>query len=687
MTLGSLLRHPTTAMLILAGFLVLLAGRLTWIQGLQAPRYRSDVDRIVEKHVRVVAPRGRIFDSRGLVLADNRAIVNLVVDARELERIENRIAARALRGEIATSDPRYAAFHFAERVDLRTALIRDLAEALGTSLGAKRNDARSRMQDLTERLSRTHADSKTGVVKPSNYVPIAKVLSPEDEAAVRGVLRRHGVSAAFLFEEEFDRTYPAGASVSCVVGFYGYKDLPVKGTREQRAADAPGKSGTGGIEGSLDDRLRGIPGSSSRLRAPNVPGGLMDMGLDVSPVAGADVHLTIDGTLSAILRDEAEASFAQYPCDAVGAVLMEVETGRILAMASVPAFDPNARQGSRNFPLTNVTVGHSFEPGSSVKPFTVAAALEAGVIEPDDAFNVNYPSGFPVLKRAKPIRDSHVFAGSLDVRGILQRSSNIGAVKIGHRLGASALAAAFERFGFDSRAGLPLPGEGKVALPSRKRPWDVANDLTSVSFGYQFYVTPVRLAAAYAIIANGGMRVEPRLIDEIRHPDGRTEDVKSAPSRRVLSEAVAARVREMLTAVVQEEHGTAYRKALELRKQGFEEMTMLAGKTGTAVLHSNPSRMNGTFAVFGPMPNPRLVSVFVVFNSGARFGGDQVAGPALRAIARAMRALGLTEPAERFVKLDVNGIPPVVSAASYRADGGTDSKDSNDEPRRERRLP
>jgi cell division protein FtsI (penicillin-binding protein 3) len=424
------------------------------------------------------------------------------------------------------------------------------------------------------------------------------------------------------------------------------------------------------------------------LRAPNVPGGWLDTDEDIPPIPGADVKLTIDGTLSAILHDEAMASYAMTPCDAVAAVMMDSETGRILAMASVPGFDPNAAPGAKNHALTNYPYGYSYEPGSSIKPFTVAAALESGSLSPSDEFDVNYPSGFPVPKRAKPIRDSHLHAGSLDVRGILQRSSNIGAVKIGQRAGSKAIAGAFEDFGFDQKTQLQMPGEGITQIPSRKKAWDIPNTLTSVSFGYQFFVTPVRLAAAYSILANGGMRVEPTLVSEIVHSDGRVEEPRTAPSRRVMSEATARRVREMLTSVVCEEGGTAFRKAQELKKQGFLEVATFAGKTGTAVIHKNPSRMNGTFAVFGPMPNPRIVVLFTVYNSGARFGGDQVAEPAMRALARSLRALGLAPPTERAINLDTPGTPSVVEIAPVDFEGErntTNLKTAANDPRRDPR--
>ena len=664
MSLGNLIRNPATATAILAGFLVFLAGKLVWVQWYKSARYSAEVDRIVEKHVRIVAPRGAILDREGRMLAGNRASVNLVADARELDKIENRLAVKAIRGRAKPDTQEYADRLFEERVDRRMRLVSDLSRALEGGAAAKPKNTTTRAADLTERLARLHKDKKTGEVEGATYVPIARELTPEDEEAARQALRAHGVSAAFAFEEEFDRVYAAGASVSSILGMFGAREQKGSTRKVVRAADDPDKVGNGGIEGAYEAKLRGLNGRSSVLRAPLAPGGFLDVDDDELPVPGVDVRLTIDATLCAILHEEAIAAFQQYPCRCIAAITMDAASGDVLAMASVPGFDPNAAAGAKNHALTNYPIGFSYEPGSSIKPFTVAAALEARVLDPQDRFDVNYPAGFPIPGRAKPIRDSHLIPGVLDVRAILQHSSNIGAVKIGQKAGARVVSMAFERFGFDQKTGIGLPGEGRVSLPSRKREWDVPNTLSSVSFGYQFYVTPLRLAAGYCMLANGGLRVEPRLVESLVLPDGSRQERKGPAPLRVLGADTASTLCEMLGSVVQEDGGTAFRRAEDLKKLGFSEVASFAGKTGTAVLHKDPSRMNGTFAVFGPMPEPKVVVVFVAFDSGARFGGDQCAGPAMRALARSLRAIGLAPPSARAVSLDLHGTPAVVDASS-----------------------
>ncbi|MFN0207230.1 MAG: peptidoglycan D,D-transpeptidase FtsI family protein [Planctomycetota bacterium] len=657
--------NPTLPFWVLGAFLAGLAGRLVYVQVYNEKKYSSEVELIVEKRLRLVAQRGIIYDMQGTVLAGARGIVHLVADARELKKTEDRRAMRKIQfrgtGEIPADILQERA---GEIVRMRGDLILDLAAALDQTVGSKGGiDARAR--DISERLGRMKK-SKNNKWEPAAYVPIARKLTIDEEANVRNVLRKHGVSSAFALEEDFERTYPAGAAAAPIVGFFGARE-------QQGAAKAepgPDRVGAGGIEQYYETRLRGTSGSSVVQRAPSVDGGFIDLDQDIPPLPGADIHLTIDAKLTSILHEEAQRAYNNTSCDAIAAVALDAYTGKVLAMASVPGFDPNAAPGVKNHALNNYAVGFSYEPGSAIKPFTVAAALESGVLKPADQYDVNYPSGFRIPKRAKPIQDSHVFHGILDITGILQRSSNIGAVKIGHKAGSAAIESAFTQYGFNEKTGVELPIEGKVSLPKRVRgaAWDVPNTLSSVSFGYQFYVNALRFAAGYATLVNGGMRVEPRLVDSIVYPDGHVERPRPPAPRRVMSEDTARIVREMLQTVVTEEHGTGHRIAVKLQKEGYHEVLSFAGKTGTSVIHKNPSNMNGTFAVFGPMPHPRIVIVFTAFNSNLRFAGDVSVEPSMRALARSLRALGLTDPGPRSVNLTNPGAPAIEQSGPVALD-------------------
>ncbi|MBI3819601.1 MAG: penicillin-binding protein 2 [Planctomycetes bacterium] len=685
---------------VLGLLLAVLAGKLIWVQFIKEKELSRDVDAILEKHLKLAPPRGRILDSQSVVLAGVRGTVNLVADGKELRKIEERRVAQKIPSKMQTPPPDVVEERRAEIIKMRGELIMDLARALDSTIGApvvlgKSAGDDARATDIATRLGRLHKSAK-GDYEPSTYVPIARKISPEEEDRVRAALRKHNVSAAFALEEDYERTYPAGAAVASIVGFYGAREQSAKSQqkaadaaaskpaeKKHSAADEPDRIGQGGVEQYYEEKLRGVAGSTVIQRAPTVDGGFLDLDRDIPVVPGADIQLTIDTKISSILQEEALAAFAQFPCDAVAGVVLDAFTGQVLAMAAVPGFDPNAAANIKNHPLNSFATGFSYEPGSSIKPFTVAAALEAGSISPDEKFDVNFPGGWQIPKRAKPIRDSHAYNGALDVAEILTRSSNIGAVKIGQKAGSEVIADAFERFGFHNKTGVELPVEGRIQLPrhARASEWDVANTLSSVSFGYQFYTTALRLAAGYSILANGGMRVEPRLVRSIRYPDGHVETPVAPAPRRVLSDSTCEIVREMLTNVITNEHGTGHAAAQTLIKGGYPEVEDFAGKTGTAVIHKDPSKMNGTFAVFGPMPQPRIVVVFVVFNSSARFGGTQCALPAMRALARTLRALGLIEQAPRALDLQTPGPPPVVPYAKFAAVAGKNGKNIYSEPR------
>lgn len=672
--------------------LVVLAGKLVWVQFVQEKELSKDVDRIIEKRLRIAAPRGRIIDASGVVLAGTRGTVHLVADGKELRKVEERNAARRVPFKGQTVPPEIVNSRREEMIRMRADFILDLAGALDATVGAA-GGVEARAKDIAARLGRFFTNDK-GETGPATYIPIAKKISTDEEDRVRAVLKHHGMSNAFGFEEDFERTYPAGASVASVVGFLGARvqnrentqktdganskdaksKVNDKDTKNSEAANnnnkkpaEPDRVGQGGIEQYHEEKLRGVAGFTVVQRAPTVDGGFMDLDRDIPPVPGCDIQLTIDAKLSSILQEEAENAFSLFSCDALAGVAIDAYTGRVLAMAAVPGFNPNPAPNTKNYPLNNFAIGYSYEPGSSIKPFTVAAALESGAITRSDEFDVNFPSGWPIPKRSKPIRDSHAYNGSLDVTGILARSSNIGAVKIGQKAGSLTIAEAFSNFGFNNKTGVESPVEGKVQLPNFTKPWDVPNTLSSVSFGYQFYATTLRLASAYGILVNGGMRIEPRLVDSIHYPDGHVEHPTQPAPARVLSEETCRTVREMLTSVITDEHGTGHAAAAMLVKEGFEEVYDFAGKTGTAVIHKNPSHMNGTFAVFGPMPDPRIVVVFVVFNSSARFGGTQCALPAMRALARSLRALGILSPGTRALDLEAPGSPPVISSHSMNA--------------------
>ncbi len=672
MSSARLFARPDLPLWLLGGVLAALFGRLVFLHVFESERLAREVDRAVTRREPVVAPRGRILAATGEPLAESRATVHLSVDGAELRSIERRNALRNRKNAPFGVD--LDAWLAEECLRLRSDLAWDLAAELRSTAGAPSGTQRDRAFDLAERMSRATVDEETGALHASRYVVIARDLDPMEEKGAREVLKRHRLSWAFTFEEDFDRVYPLGAAVSSVVGFLGARDqakrpaadaAPAAPSSTAGAVPEPARVGRGGIEEAFEAALRACGGSEDILRAPAAAGGLLDLPTGVPALAGADVVLSIDPSVQSILHAQLVRTYEEFPSrGGLCGVILDARTGFVLALDSVPSFDPNARAGERNHPLANHAVVTPYEPGSAIKPFTVAAALEAGVIGEDTRIDVHH-GVWQIPGRAKPIRDSH-FDASANVQTpaeVIARSSNVGAVTIGQRLGPAALESAFRRYGFDERSGVEIPGEARSRLPRRQgnRPWDVPNTLSSVSFGYQFVVTPIRFAAAYGMLANGGLRVEPRLVREVRYPDGSIVRPALPEPERVLREDVARAVQRMCQDVVVETYGTAHRRAADLKRAGFLEVDLFGGKSGSAVIHKRPDRLNGTFACFGPMPDPRLVVLLVAFDpDNARFGGEVCARPALEILARALRAYGITPPSPRSVDLAMDGAPSVV---------------------------
>src|SRR3569832_2160967 len=254
---------------------------------------------------------------------------------------------------------------------------------------------------------------------------------------------------------------------------------------------------------------------------------------------GETVRLTLDRSIQAIAESAlSEAGEKNKPKAGVAGVL-EIGTGRVLAMASYPSYDPNTGEshGARNLPVTD-----AFEAGSEMKVFSDATVLDNGVVTPDTEFQLGY--SFSVGKRA--ITD-HEFDAYLTTTGIIKRSSNIGAAKIALLLGAEKLYAGLRSIGFGGKTGIELPGERIVMLRNGKNRRDI--DLAHIAFGYGLTVSPLQLAAAIATIGNHGMYEEPRIVDQVSDVDGNVTYRGEGGEHRAVAEATAAKMMMLLVVV------------------------------------------------------------------------------------------------------------------------------------------
>jgi cell division protein FtsI (penicillin-binding protein 3) len=415
------------------------------------------------------------------------------------------------------------------------------------------------------------------------------------------------------------RWYPARAIGGTVVG----------------RSDIDGK-GLDGIELAMDAQLVGHRGAGRALR--DARGKKMFANGFDRPEAGATVQLSLDTSIQASAEAALGEAVRVNKAKSGVAVVVEIATGRVLAMASSPSYDPNApnpadgRPGPRNRAVTD-----AFEAGSVMKIFSVAAALDDGTINPDTGFDLG---GGQFRVGVKTIRDVH-HDPYLSVAGIIKRSSNVGTAKIALRFGAEKLYAALRRFGFGQRTGIELPGEQPGMLRNGARWRDI--ELATISYGYGLAVTPLQIAAALAAFGDHGVYREPRIVDRVTDADG-TLLYQAAPAmRQVVSDRTARAMLAMLASTF--EGGKQAGTAAMIVVPGFR----CGGKTGTARKYDPATRQYAsdrylsTFAGIAPIDHPRLAIVVLIDDpSGGDYYGGKVAGPVFATIAsEALRYLGV----------------------------------------------
>ncbi len=447
------------------------------------------------------------------------------------------------------------------------------------------------------------------------FVWIERQVTPSEADAVRA-LRIEGVQLT----DEARRFYPNRELAAHVLG----------------CANVDGV-GLEGLELSMEEQLRGSvqPATAIRDRRGRVV--FSDQLLDDRAAQGDDIYLTIAKTIQHVAERELALAVRTSEAQAGSVVVMDPTSGEILALANYPTFDPNDAGHAPAAHRRNRALTDRFEPGSTIKPFTVGAALAANVIQPEEPI----PCGHGRMEIGDDvIRDTHVF-DVLTPAEVLEYSSNIGAANIGQRLGRRGLYGALRRFGFGESTGLPLPGETGGILRHHTRWYDL--DLASISFGQGLSVTTVQLATAMSAIANGGRLMQPRIISRV--VDGRgtvTDETLPRVRRQVIPRRTARLVADMLTAVTGDD-GTGVEAAID----GY----LVAGKTGTAqkadYVHGGyaEGKYIASFVGFVPAQDPRLVIAVIIDEPIVDHYGGSIAGPVFRRIGEAaLRHLGV--PAE-----------------------------------------
>ncbi len=408
------------------------------------------------------------------------------------------------------------------------------------------------------------------------------------------------------FITEHSRYYPSKTLAGQLVGFSGIDGHGLEGT--EFYFDAFLKGGEQKIT-VLKDAL------GRRFKGAEMPANL---------AGGNNVVLTIDRTIQHIVQKALEASVTEYAAQSGMAVVMAPATGEVLALAHYPFFNPNSYRDFERELWRNRAVTDPFEPGSTMKMFSVAAAIDSGVCSPATIFfceNGEYRIGRNIIHDTK----SH---GWLSLQQIIKFSSNIGSVKMAEKLGPSQLHHYLSGFGFGRRSGITCPGETAGSLSSFKT-WS-AIDAGAISFGQGISVSAIQLITAASVIANDGMLMKPMLVKAVTDRNGQTvQHFSPEPVRRVITSHTAATVRRILKSVTTA-GGTGVNAALE----GYA----VGGKTGTAQKIDDSGtyakgRYLSSFLGFAPVDHPELAILVVVDEPKIQTYGGIVAAPAFRQIA------------------------------------------------------
>lgn len=450
------------------------------------------------------------------------------------------------------------------------------------------------------------------------FVWIKRSVSPEEAETVANLMLK-GIEAV----PESKRFYPKAQQAAHLLGFVGTDDRGLEGIELQYDAYLAGKP-------------RWVVRQQDALGRPIFRE-------EAGRVQGADLYLTIDEVIQYVTERELETAVTQSGALSGSAIVMDPLTGEILALANYPTFDPNAYAEAPAFARRNRAVADYYEPGSAFKVIGGAGALEEELVRPEDRFN---GEGGAIEVGGITIRDHERFE-TLTFSEVLTHSSNVGAIKVGRRLGKSLYYDYISGFGFGNLTGIDLPGE-TPGMIRRPREWSVLS-LASLSIGQEISVSPLQMLVAMSAIANGGILVHPYIAKSIVAADGKAiRENGPMQLRRVISEATAKTLTTILKGVVTEGTG----KAAQI--EGFE----VAGKTGTAQKldpatgRYSRQKVVASFVGFVPTEQPRLAIIVVIDEPRIFRWGGSIAAPTFREIAReSLKHLRITSATRERLRL------------------------------------
>jgi len=560
---------------------LLLAGRLVYLQGIRHAYFQKQADAYRVSKSLLPARRGLILDRNGESLASNVPAAAVYADPQE---VPDPAAAAALLAPILHDDPAHL------------------------------------QKLLTPRSARVHYVS----LKRHFAVPGTTIMPVQSLTAA---IKKTGLAGIYAVGDS-SRSYPDGALAAQALGFTNGDGVGISGLEHSQENLLRGHDGK--VVAEIDKDGRFLPGTTRRrAEAEN----------------GADIVTTLDSRLQGVADDELAHAVAAHHADHGVVVVLDPQTGEILALSQSPAFNPNAPRPAQR--LTRAAalvwatrwksgaVSDLYEPGSTLKTITASAILQEqglGMMDKRVYCSPTLSIGKRVIHEAADALTRNL--GEQNLRGILRVSSNVGMAQFGLSLGAPRLYEYEQKFGFLDPPGSGLPGEASSHLSSPDAPdrftggvgWPRIK-LANIAFGQGISLTPLQLAAAYGAIANGGMLMRPHIIRATRR-DGKETLVAPTPVRRVLDPPVAAAVRSMLGTVVQAGTG---------RPAQIADFSV-GGKTGSAQVSGPHGYEEGHFVAsfvgLYPLSHPRLVILCAVFQPQGIHWGASVAAPVVHNIAR-----------------------------------------------------
>ncbi|MBA3804515.1 MAG: transpeptidase family protein [Acidobacteria bacterium] len=481
------------------------------------------------------------------------------------------------------------------------------------------------------------------------FVWIARKLD-EEQAERINALKLEGVYSL----KEPKRSYPNGSLAAHVLGFVGLDEV-----------------GLAGVEQFYDERVRGEAGkvfieTDAHRRAYS--------SFEQNARPGQSVVLTIDQVIQYRTEQALAGAVERAHAKSGTAIVLDPHTGEILALANAPTFDPNNARNSSAEARANQALQNIYEPGSTFKIVAYSAAIEKGLVKPDDHIDCQMGS---ITVAGRLVHDHHPF-GSLTIAEALAKSSNVAAIKLGLRVGDDSMYDYMKRFGFGSRTGVELPGEtaGLVRAVARWQP----SSMGSIAIGQEVGVTPVQMAAAFGTLANDGVRIAPHLVREIREDSGAIVFQASPEQHRVVSAETARTLRGMLEGVTI--NGTA--KLAQLNGYSAAGKTGTAQKIDPATKTYSQTKFIGSFVGFAPVENPAVVIIVVIDEPVGSYHGGDVAAPVFREIAeQILPALSIAP--DTGIK-SVPGVQDLIAQTSHATAISAHARAKLDRERDERRA-